>query len=1155
MSQGKKNLNRYLPSLEVLEDRTTPAGNVTAIMTGGSLFITGDHEANRISISSAGGKNIAITPLDGTTRINGVAGPIILGGYKHGVNVWMGGGNDLVIAVGLDVKKDLRIDMGWGNNTLIMNGVVVKKTATVNAGAGNDHIMMQGARVKKSALVDAGPGNDLVNIANSSLGRGSVISGGGGVDVIGMTGNKNPDRITVAGFATTTAAVVPHAADDVATVARGDEVIIPVAANDGFLQGSLLLGSIAMVQAPRHGTATPNANGTITYVHVGSGAATDSFTYIIRDLNGVASNAATVRILIDTTNSAPVAANDTANVDEGGTVVIDVLNNDVDPNGDLNPGSIVIVQAPAHGTATPNANGTVTYTHNGSETTSESFTYAVRDLAGNISNVATVNITIVPVNDPPLAVDDTAEVLEGGTVIINVVANDSDPDSTIDLTSVVIVTPPTRGTATPNPDGTVTYTHNGSETLTDSFTYTIRDAQGATSNVATVSITIIPVNDPPVANDDIAFVQPGSAAVIDVAANDVDAENALDLTSIVIVQAPAHGQAIPNANGTVTYLHDGSATTTDSFTYTIRDAEGLVSNVATVSIVITLRPIALDDTAVVDEGGSVVIDVAANDSDPDGTLDLTSITIITPPAHGQLILNGDGTITYIHDGSESTSDQFTYTIKDNVGAPSNVATVVITINPVNDAPVAGNDTALVEPGGTVVIDVAANDTDVDSALDLTSIVIVQGPLHGTATVNPDGTVTYVHDGSESRADSFTYTIKDVDGAESNIATVNIVIDLPPVANPDEANVNEGGVVIIPVAANDTDPDSALDLASIVIVQAPAHGTAMPNVDGTITYTHDGSETLTDTFTYTIRDVEGAVSNVATVTITVNPVNDPPTANNDLAFVVRGGTTSIPVAANDTDPDSAIDLASITIIQQPAHGTVTINADGTVTYTHNGSPNDTDTFTYTIRDAEGAVSNIATVTVTVNLPPVAVNDLANVDEGGTVVIPVAANDSDPDGELNLASIVILAQPLHGTATPNPDGTVTYLHDGSETVADSFTYTIRDTRGATSNIATVTISINPVNDPPIAQNDAAEVARGGTQNIAVAANDSDVDGNLDLASILIVQAPAHGTATPNPDGTVTYVHDGSETTSDTFTYTIKDNDGATSNIATVTLTITA
>src|SRR5206468_1361665 len=146
------------------------------------------------------------------------------------------------------------------------------------------------------------------------------------------------------------------------------------------------------------------------------------------------------------------------------------------------------------------------------------------------------------------------------------------------------------------------------------------------------------------------------------------------------------------------------------------------------------------DAATVAEGASTTFDFAANDSDVDNALDLTSNQIVAGPANGSVVVNGDVTVSYTHNGSETTSDSFTYTIRDAAGAVSNVATVAITVTPVNDAPVAVADAATVAEGGATTINLAANDTDADNALDLASIQIVAGPANGSVVVNGDGTV-------------------------------------------------------------------------------------------------------------------------------------------------------------------------------------------------------------------------------------------------------------------------------------------------------------------------------------------------------------------------------------------------------------------------------
>jgi hypothetical protein len=166
--------------------------------------------------------------------------------------------------------------------------------------------------------------------------------------------------------------------------------------------------------------------------------------------------------------------------------------------------------------------------------------------------------------------------------------------------------------------------------------------------------------------------------------NDSDPDGTLDSTTVAIAALPVNGTLTDDGNGLLTYTHDGSATTNDSFAYTVLDDLGAESNAATVSLSIlsaggNLSPTATDDTASADVGGSVDIAVLDNDSDPDGTLDSTTVVITALPVNGTLADNGSGLLTYTHDGSATTSDSFAYTVLDDLGAESNMATVSLSI--------------------------------------------------------------------------------------------------------------------------------------------------------------------------------------------------------------------------------------------------------------------------------------------------------------------------------------------------------------------------------------------------------------------------------------------------------------------------------------------
>lgn len=284
-----------------------------------------------------------------------------------------------------------------------------------------------------------------------------------------------------------------------------------------------------------------------------------------------------------------------------------------------------------------------------------------------------------------------------------------------------------------------------------------------------------------------------------------------------------------------------------------------------------------------------------------------------------------------------------------------------------EGPQAIDDDDDVNEGGSVDVPVTVND-EAAAGFDLASVRVVDAPVHGTATPQADGTVTYLHDGGESTDDAFTYIVQDTQGATSNVAEVQVgvsPIDDPLVTAEDALQVDEGAVAIADVLANDVDPDDAIDPATLRVAVAPVHGTTRVLPGGTIEYTHNGDEMPADQFTYIVRNDDGDEAAPTLVSVTVLPVNDPPVARDDGGPAVDGGAINVPVTGNDLDADDGIDVSSVVVISPPAHGTAAVQADGSVTYTNDGLGEINDTFTYTIADFSGAVSNVALVTLSDN----------------------------------------------------------------------------------------------------------------------------------------------------------------------------------------------
>lgn len=965
----------------------------------------------------------------------------------------------------------------------------------------------------------------------------------------------------------------PIANNDSATTASGTAVTVNVVANDTDPDGTINTATITIVTPPLNGTAVANPTGTVTYTPAAGFVGTNTFTYTVKDNLGAVSNIATVTVSVVTANLPPVAANDVATTLLGTPVIINVIANDIDPDGFINPTTVSVVTAPANGTAIANPNGTVTFTPNPAFVGTNTFNYVVADNLGALSNVALVTVTVNAANVLPVAVNDTASTSSGLGVAINVLANDT-PTASLNPASVIIVTAPANGTAVASAAGTVTYTSAAGFTGTNTFTYTVKDNLGTISNPATVTVTVVS-NVPPVANNDSAVTPIGVAATLSVLANDVaSVGNTINVASIVATQPALGGTVLANANGTITFTPAALFTGTSTFTYTVLDSRGVASNAATVSVTVTASPVATADAAATFPSTPVIINVLANDTAATGnSLNPASIVIVTPPliTDGTVVVNANGTVTFTPTASFVGPSTFTYTVKDNHLAVSNAATVTVTLS-ASTTPVAADDTAVTPAGATILINVLANDVAAAGKLLVpASVAIVTAPpvLQGTAVVStlaPNiGAITFTPAAGFTGASSFTYTVQDntaVTPATSNVATVTVTVAAAPTAVNDIAATPIGTAVIINVLANDSAVvGNTLNPATVIVTQPLSGGSVLANANGTVTFTPAAGFTGISTFTYTVKDNLGTVSLAATVTVTVTGTTAPPVANADAATTIALIPVTVNVLANDSAAlGNTINPATVTVVQPPVlQGTATVNAlTGAVTFTPAAGFTGISTFTYTVKDNLALVSNSANITITVNaaaLPPVAANDTATAQSGIATPINILANDTAPSSTINPATVTIVTQPLNGTAVANATGIVTYTSVAGFVGTTSFTYTVKDNLGATSNAATVTVTVNAANIAPTANPDTATTTAGTAATINVIANDTDPDGTINPASVFVITQPLNGTAVAQLNGTVIYTPAAGFTGSNSFTYTVKDNLGAVSNTATVTVTVNA
>ncbi|WP_272534912.1 Ig-like domain-containing protein [Providencia sp. PROV212] len=854
-----------------------------------------------------------------------------------------------------------------------------------------------------------------------------AISGGGG----GGGHSKVVDHAPIAG-------------DDSAHAKHNTPVTIHVTANDSDVDGDLNPNSIRIVKEGSKGTVTIGKDGKIIYTPNKGEYGVDTITYVVKDRAGHESNVATITVKID---AAPEAKDDSAATKESKPVTIDMENNYSDKDGDVDHSSLAIKTNGGKGFA-KFVNGKLVYQPNKGEVGTDTITYTVTDKNGNVSNEATITINI---DAPPVANDDSAKANKATPVELDVLDNDIDLDGDIDPTTLEVVGEPTKGTVKVV-DGKLVYTANPDATGQDTITYLVKDKNGNVSNKATVTIDI---TEPPVANEDKADTRHNTPVEIDVTANDTDLDGDLDKNSVVITQPGTKGTVTIGEDGKLIYTPNPGATGTDTITYTVKDKNGNVSNEATVTINIDAPPVAGNDVADTRHNTPVEIDITANDTDLNGDLDKNSVVITQPGTKGTATIGEDGKLIFTPNPGATGTDTITYTVKDKNGNVSNEATVTINIDA---PPVAVDDTAATKESVPVTIDVLVNDTDLDKDIDPSTLVIKTNGSKGTATI-VDGKLVYTPHAGEVGTDTITYTVTDKNGNVSNEATVTINIDAPPVAVDDTAATKESVPVTIDVLVNDTDLDKDIDPSTLVIKTNGSKGTATI-VDGKLVYTPNAGEVGTDTITYQVFDKNGNVSNEATVTINIDA---PPVAVDDTAKANKATPVEIDVLGNDTDLDNDIDPNTLAVVEQPSQGTVSI-VNGKLVYTPNADAKGTDTITYTMKDANGNVSNKATVTIVINEPPVAGDDHGQTKQGVPTIIDVLINDKDPDGELDKSTLHIEKNGSKGTATFDADGKLIYTPKPGATGQDTITYTVKDKDGSISNTATVTIDITPTQTTP-------------------------------------------------------------------------------------------
>ncbi|ENG7468662.1 tandem-95 repeat protein, partial [Vibrio parahaemolyticus] len=856
----------------------------------------------------------------------------------------------------------------------------------------------------------------------------------------------------------TVAPVVDIVADK-ATVVEDTPTIIKVLGNDTF-EGDDKVVSLDTNNGPANGTVSVNPDGSVTYTPNDNYHGTDSFTYIVT--SGGVSESTTVSVDVTPVNDAPVAKDDTAITDEDTPVTIDVLPNDTDIDGDKlsiqsasvpeTQGKVEIVDGKLVFTPAENFNGHA------------EIIYTVTD--GQLTDEAKVTVTVNPVNDAPTIKIDavesiTEDAVSTDTVVATLTVRDTDtPEDqlTVSLENnsngyFVLV-----GNEVKLTQAGVDAVNNDELNLKDlAISASVSDGVNPTASDSD-SLVVNRVNDAPTVENAIAdqeLAEDFDAYTIDLNEVFKDSDSSLEFSV-----SGNNSIQISIVNGVAAITPTADWNGKEAITFTAKDPSG---ESVSQTVDFTVAPVAdiVADKATVVEDTPTIIKVLGNDTfEGDGKV--VSLDANNGPVNGSVSVNPDGSVTYTPNDNYHGIDSFTYIVTS--GGVSESTTVSVDVTPVNDAPVAKDDTAITDEDTPVTIDVLPNDTDIDG--DKLSIQSASVPETQGKVEIVDGKLVFTPAENFHGDAEITYTI--TDGALTDQATVNVTVNA----------VNDTPVVESSIA----DQTLAEDFTPYTIDLNTAFSD-VDNVDGELTFSVSGNSNIqvaivngiatftptadwngSEALTFTATDPSGE-SVSQTVNFTVAPVAD---IVADSARVVEDTPTIIKVLGNDTfEGDDKV--VSLDTNNGPANGTVSINPDGSVTYTPNDNYHGTDSFTYIV--TSGGVSESTTVNVDVtpvNDAPVAKDDIATTQEDTAVTIDVLSNDTDVDGDkLSIQSATV----------PEAQGKVEIV-DGKLvfTPAENFngdaeiTYTVTD--GELTDEAKVTVTVNPVNDVPTIKVDAVE-----------------------------------------------------------------------------------
>ncbi|MFA5648371.1 MAG: Ig-like domain-containing protein [Bacteroidales bacterium] len=897
--------------------------------------------------------------------------------------------------------------------------------------------------------------------------------------------------------------LLPIAMNDNAEVIKNTSKNIMVLENDVLGDGE---NTLLVLKQAKHGTATVNPNGYITYTPNTDYLGTDSFDYLLVDEDGDQSQASVNINVIEKPASNPIANPVSTATEMNIAVTIDVLYNDEGLEAGVK--NITLASQPINGTASVNKDAvtgyyTVYYTPKTSWLGTEVFSYQILDNNDKSSNVAKITVIVKPTGTDHLPV---AQDIEDSTrmntpkelLVLDYVTGLEDGFGKLWIKGT-----PLLGSTSVTPNNTVIYTPYNGIIGNDSFKYVVEDVDGQFS-MATVSMSILKYFDvTPVANDVETSVEYETTTNIDVLYNDTGLDNTPITLTITTAPDVTKGSATVNtADNSVHFTPANGFSGVVTFGYTITDAANKSAN-ATVTVnvledgVTIIYPVAEDFEVTTRVNHAIIIEAMEHVSN---LTEFGGLFIHSAPAKGTAVVNADNTITYTPANFHNGTVTFEYRVYDNFYKVWDKGTITVQIVEHFDVtPEAVNDETSVEYQTATDIDVLYNDTGLDNTPITLAITTTPSITGCTTTINADNSVRFSPATGFSGVVTFGYTITDAAGTISNEATVTVNVlkegetIIKPIASDFEVTTRVNQAIVIKAMEH---VSNLTEFGGLFIHSNPALGTAVVNSDNTITYTPSNYYEGDVTFEYRVRDGKYKVWDKGTITVHIVEYFDVTPVANDVETSVEYETpTDIDVLYNDTGLDNTPITLAITTAPINTKGMATVNtADNSVHFTPAAGFSGLVTFGYTITDDAGKT---ASATVTVNV----------LEDGVTIKYPVA-DDFEVTTRVNHAIIIeamehvsnltefgglfIHSDPAFGIAVVNTDNTITYTPSSYHKGDVTFEYRVLDGKYKVWDKGTITVHVVEHFDvTPVAVDDETTVEYQTTTIIDVLYNDMGLD----------------------------------------------------------------